>query len=341
VSSYRDYDSSPLGRFLQLVLRTFAIGTFFGVHVRMYWAALILLPLLSWRYLGYGAEGFAEECLRVAIGCVGLFGIIWTHEMGHIWCGRRFGIGTDLITLSPLGGLAHMNAPASTPKEELWIALAGPAVHALWLLVCWPIQLLLPPSWTGTFAWTVYFLVATNLTLLGFNLLPIFPLDGGRALRALLAMRMHPNLATRWATAVGIAGGAVLALLGLFRPGLQGSIGLLIGLSCISASLQERQLAKHVLIYQQARRELWEVDPDAWKRGADPRSGRRRQKSWFTRWREERAARRTAAAAAAAQRLAQEVDAVLERVHQVGMGGLSASEKAVLQRASKQRRGTG
>lgn len=341
-----EYQSSALHRFLALVMRTFAIGTFFGVHVRMYWAAAIVMPLVFLRWVP-GATT-AEQLLYTAIGFVGLFTIIWTHEMGHIVAGWRYRIRTDLITLSPLGGVAHMGAPAQTPHEEMVISLAGPAVHLLWLLIVAPLWWLLPDRLIDIDGWlwcpvqfTLWYLVTTNTSLLVFNLLPFFPLDGGHVLRALLSLRVHPNRATMWATAVGIGGAVVLLVTSLLRPGLEGSISLVLALSCLTASLQERRVAQHVLIYQQHRHDPWEVDGDAWKRGADPGGGEARRPGWFTRWRRARAEKRTAAAAAAAAELARDVDAALERVHQVGLGGLTERERQVLQRAAKQRRNTG
>ena len=347
MSSYGVYDGSPLGRFLQLVMRTFAIGTFFGVHVRMYWVAACLVPLLFLQSLWPLTTGL-EALVLAAICSVGLFVVIWTHEMGHIAAGWRYRIRSDLITLSPLGGVAHMNAAASTPKEELVITLAGPAVHLVWLAVLWPLQWLLPTQVLAISGWrfcpvhfTVWYLVTLNTSLFLFNLLPIFPLDGGRVLRALLSMRVHANLATMWATTVGVIGGSVLAVLGLFRPGLESTIGVVLGLSCISASLQERRLARHVLVYRQHRRELWEMDPDAWKRGGEPLGTAAAKPSRFARWRRERAERQAAARISAEAELNREVDAILERVHQVGMSALSDREKAVLKRASQRRRGAG
>lgn len=348
MSSFSEYDSSPLARFLRVVSRSFAIGTSFGVRVRMYWLAAVLMPLLFLRWVG-PASGTALEALAlVAVLFALLFAIIWTHEMGHIAAGWRFGIRTDLITLSPLGGVAHMNAPASTPREELLITLAGPAVHLAWLAVFWPLQLLLPdrlvqiPGWTFCpVEFTVWFAVTTNTVLLLFNLLPIFPLDGGRVLRSLLAMRVHPNRATMWAGTAGIAGGCLLVLYGLTQARLEGTIPVVIGISCILASLQERRMARHVPVYQRVRLRPWELDADAWKRGgaADPRA---RRPGWFARWRHARAARRARIAAERDAALDREVDAILERVHRVGMAGLSGREKAILKRASQRhRRGVG
>lgn len=347
MTTYRDYDNSPLMRFLRFVTRSFAIGDFFGVHVRMYWAAAILMPLVFLRWVPRGTTMEAITC--TAICFTGLFAIIWVHEMGHIAAGWRLGIRSDRITLSPFGGVAHMNAQAASPRGELLVSLAGPATHLLWLVVFWPLQLLLPERvfvidgwWTCPVEFTVWFFVTTNVSLLLFNLLPFFPLDGGRCLRALLAMRVHPNRATMWATSVGIGGGVLLVVLALGRPDLQSSIGLVIGLSCVSHCIQERRMARHVLVYEQAQRDPWAMDPDAWKRGAGPLAdARQRQPGWFTRWRSERAERRAEIRADKERELDREVDAALERVHQVGMSGLNDREKAVLQRASRRRRGVG
>jgi len=176
--------------------------------------------------------------------------------------------------------------------------------------------------------------------MLLFNLLPIFPLDGGRVLRALLSMRVHPNRATMWATSIGIGAGIVLAVLALTRPDLQSTIGLVIGISCITSSLQERRMAQHVLIYQPQRRDPWETDGDAWKHGAAPLRSERGPGA-FTRWRQARVQQKAAAAAAAEAQFERDVDAALERVSQVGMTGLTERERLVLQRASQRRRGAG
>lgn len=346
MTAYGPYDHSPLGRFLQLVMRDFAIGTFFGVHVRMYWAAAVLMPLLFLQWIAPATGTAAEMLVLAAIACCLLFGIIWTHEMGHIAAGWRCGIRTELITLSPLGGVAHLGAPVQSPREELFVTLAGPAVHVAWLAVFWPLQQLLPVRMVEIGGWywcplqfTLWFLVTVNTSLLLFNLLPIFPLDGGRALRALLAMRVHANLATLWATQVGIVGGIAIVVIGLWRPDLQSTIGVVLGLSCISGSLQERRMAQHVLVYQQVRRSPWESDGEGWKRGSS--GPRERPPGRFARWRSARAARREAMRAAAEADLDRQVDGVLDRVKQVGMSGLDDREKAILKRASQRRRGAG
>jgi len=347
--SYSEFDQSPLARFVRVVSRSFRLGRAFGVEVRMYWVAAILMPLIFLRWM-LPVSGTALEAAFLTTVCVvGLFAVVWTHEMGHIAMGRRHGIPTNLITLSPLGGAAHLSAPAPGPWAELKVALAGPAVHLAWLVLCWPLWKLLPSGMVTFSAWrsdpigfTLWFLVTTNAFLLAFNLLPVFALDGGRALRALLATRVHPNRATLWATTVGFVGAAGMILVGISRSGPGGMILVVIGLSCIQACLYERRWARAALVYDvAAAREPWATDPDAWRHAARPQDARPRRPGMFARWRQRRAQRRSLDEAAERRHLDAELDAILARISEVGMRGLSAREKATLARASRQRRGTG
>lgn len=345
MSDFRPYDQRPLMQFLQLLMRTFQVGTWFGVEVRMFWTAAILTPLLLTVWTAPAAGTFAEGLTLVAIQFGLLFGIIWSHEMFHIAAGWRYGIPTNLITLSPLGGLAHLGHAAPTPTAEIRIALAGPAVHLLWLAVFAPLYWLLPgrmlviAGWTFCpIGFTLWFLVTTNLALMLFNLLPFFPLDGGRAARGLLALKWHPNRVTLWATTAGMIGGGLMMFVAFTRARIESTILFVIGLSVIFACLNERRMARHSLIYQGVQRHPWETDPDAWKRGAavaEPRPGP------LGRWRQRRAAQKKMRSAQAERDLDRDVDAVLERLHDVGMTGLTKDEKSILKRASRRRRGAG
>jgi hypothetical protein len=238
-----------------------------------------------------------------------------------------------------------MQAPAPNARVELQVALAGPAVHLVWLAVCWPLWKLLAndtdPGRPEPIELTLWFLVKANQTLLLFNLLPVFMLDGGRALRALLAMRVHPNLATLWVTTVGFVGGGLMILYGFTRASVDGVILVVIGLSCVQASWQARRMARAVLVYGSVVQAPWESDPDAWRHGEAGEDTRAARPGWLARWRAQRSAEKRARAAAQQSALDKEVDAILERLHQVGMGGLTDREKATLKRASEQRRGAG
>lgn len=342
---YRDFNASPLQNLLIWLSRSFRVGRFFGVEVRMFWLAAVLMPLLFLSWFRPVAGTPLELLVLVAFSFGSLFVIVWSHEMGHILWGRRYGIQTPLITLSPMGGVAHMAARATGPRSEALVALAGPAVHLLWLAVCWPLHWLLPygsvsiegwrtdPVWLG-----LEILVSTNLAMLVFNLLPLFPMDGGRVLRALLSLRLHPNRATLIATAIGIVGGGLLILAGFTREGWSGSILVFIGLSNIAACLEERRVARHSFIYGVGgeQREAWQSDPEAWRRGEDPFAhvGSDKPQRAAAGKKQQRAAETDAD-------LDRQVDEVLERVHEVGLSGLTSRERKVLERASRRRRGAG
>lgn len=154
----------------------------------------------------------------------GVFGCIALHELGHSLAARAYGIGTRDITLYPIGGVASLERMPEKPRREIAIALAGPAVNiviALALLammmgqfVLFPIDVAAP----GEIAEFLGRLMVGNLILAGFNLLPAFPMDGGRVLRALLAVWMPRVRATGVAVAVGSFVAAGFLIVGLTLP---------------------------------------------------------------------------------------------------------------------------
>jgi Zn-dependent protease len=182
------------------------LGRMFGIDVYMHATFLVLLAwigLMHWT---------AEQSLAaVAWGIVfvlALFGCVVLHEFGHALTARRYGIATRDITLLPIGGLARLERMPEEPIQEFWVAIAGPAVNLViagvlfaWIAVFgeWqPVEELGVGG--GSFLERLLFI---NILLMVFNLLPAFPMDGGRVLRALLATCMDYARATQHAATVG------------------------------------------------------------------------------------------------------------------------------------------
>ncbi len=195
------------------------LGTVLGIAVHMH---LTFLLLIAWVAASHWMRDGSAIAAATGVGFIlALFACVLLHEFGHSLMARRYGIGTRDITLLPIGGLARLEKMPEKPKQELWIALAGPAVNVviaallfLWLQITggWEPLANLNVS-GGSFAGR---LLIVNLFLVGFNMLPAFPMDGGRVLRALLAMRMDYTKATQTAAATGQFMAFVFGFMGLF-----------------------------------------------------------------------------------------------------------------------------
>ncbi len=185
--------------------------------------------LLLFGWLGFSQRAAGLDWLAIAI--LGLFIIllfvcVTLHELGHALAARRFGIGTTGITLLPIGGVARLARLPRQWHEEFWIALAGPAVNVVIVAVLIPIFIIADGLDAATFelaiatpADFVLRLLVANGMLAVFNMLPVFPMDGGRVFRALMARSMEFVRATRIAARVGQAGAVFLALAGVFLLG--------------------------------------------------------------------------------------------------------------------------
>ncbi len=155
-----------------------------------------------------------------------LFACVVLHELGHALTARRFGIRTRSITLLPIGGVASMEKIPEDPKQEMLVAIAGPLVNVAIAALIWlwlVLNDIAPPDTSqnatamlGSPAVFLYSLLSINLILAIFNMLPAFPMDGGRVLRAVLATRMDHHLATLRAARIGQSMAVVLFFLGFF-----------------------------------------------------------------------------------------------------------------------------
>lgn len=195
------------------------IGEFAGIGVYMHATFLLLLGWVAFVHWQDGQSGAAVVSGLAFV--LAIFACVVAHEYGHALTARRFGIRTREITLLPIGGVARLERMPDEPRQELWVALAGPLVNVviagglfLWLqftgaLV--PVEQLAVQS--GSF---LERLMMVNLFLAAFNMLPAFPMDGGRVLRAVLASRMEYTRATQLAANVGQGMAFLFGFAGLF-----------------------------------------------------------------------------------------------------------------------------
>ena len=189
-------------------------GTAILIHVTF-------LLFLVWLGFIYYRQGGAEAAWQGTIFIALIFLCVLLHELGHVFAAQRYGVKTRDVTLWPFGGIASMERMPDKPSEELIVALAGPAVNVAIaaVLLLW----LGPQLDTANLAKiedpTVSLaakLAGANIMLVLFNMIPAFPMDGGRVLRALLAMRMGNARATELAAAIGQGFAVVFGVVGIF-----------------------------------------------------------------------------------------------------------------------------
>lgn len=194
--------------------------TFAGISVYVHWTFAILIIAIPMIYLWAGLTWLAA--LQGLVLVLTLFACVILHEYGHALTARRFGVPTRDITLLPIGGVARLQKVPEHPSQELIIAVMGPVVNLFiaggLLVVLVGTGNLVSPEAAFSGLEGAFFsrLMWLNILLVVFNLIPAFPMDGGRALRAGLAMRMEYTRATQIAANIGQGIAIFFGLMGLF-----------------------------------------------------------------------------------------------------------------------------
>jgi Zn-dependent protease len=212
------------GRRPHIVVRGFAlmswswrVGRLAGIPLYVHWTFLILI---AWVVMAHWLQGQDVASTLEGVGFIlAIFGCVVLHELGHALAARRYGIKTADITLLPIGGVARLESIPEKPGRELFVALAGPAVNVVIVAILLAVgaRPFLPTNEARVLVSEGFFarLLEVNIFLVVFNLVPAFPMDGGRVLRALLAMTMEYSRATRLAASIGQAIAIVFGFLGL------------------------------------------------------------------------------------------------------------------------------
>src|SRR5579875_2898742 len=197
------------------------IGTIHGIKIRIHWSWAIVFVLLTWSLAEgyfpsiYGSWSQTEYWVVAAVASLLLFVSVLLHELGHSLVAQSEGLPVTSITLFIFGGVSNLSREPSSPGDEFRIAFAGPAVSIVIGVVCVLLHnAITDPTWlTAIFG----YLGVTNLLLAAFNLLPAYPLDGGRVLHSMIWAITHNSVvATRWASTIGEGFGWLFILGGLW-----------------------------------------------------------------------------------------------------------------------------
>jgi Zn-dependent protease len=328
----------------------FRIGTVFGITVRVHVLFIIGAVFVLAQAFGQAPEGYRAPSILQTLAQLGiLFFIVLIHEFGHCYGARATGGQANEILLWPLGGLAYVEPP-HTPRAHFLTTAAGPAVNVVFCALS--ASMLIVLAGPGAVPWNpltalyhcwllpdvlarwIAIFFAWNYILLLFNLLPIYPLDGGRMLHALLWPSKGYRQATLTATYVGMVGAIALGIAGLLTSTMMMTVIAVFGF--VTCYYDRRVLRMGMLEesgefgydfsqgYKAFDEDAIEKPPGYWKRRKLARETARRQRQ-----------------AEEARLLKEQVDRILAKVHREGMAALTASERRILQRETDRQRAAG
>ena len=242
--------------------------SFRGIKVLVHWSFL-LLP--AWIIISGLSDGVPFQQLLAHVGLVlVVFICVVVHEFGHALTAQHYGIRTRDITLLPIGGVASLERMPEDPKQEFWITIAGPLMNliiaalAFLVIAITGVSLFFSDLLLGATTWTsvLSFVLMANLSLFLFNLVPAFPMDGGRILRSLLSMRLPRERATDIAALVGrlFAAGFVIAGISWGQP-FMALIGVFVFFAAGSEARSVRQKARleGITVGQVMRTRYWSL----------------------------------------------------------------------------------
>lgn len=204
------------------------LGSISGIKIEVHWTFTLLLFWVAFLEIQRGSN--LDRILLNEALIVVLFICVILHELGHALTAKKFHINTQKITLLPIGGVAMLEKMPEKPRQELLVALAGPAVNvviAILIFLVVPVKsyfnfdaiVLEEVLYQTTFQNFLFYLFIANVMLVVFNLIPAFPMDGGRVLRALLSFKLGRVEATKIASSIGQGLAILFFILGLlFNP---------------------------------------------------------------------------------------------------------------------------
>jgi len=223
-----------------------------GIDIHIHWTFSLLIVWIIYNNMRAGLD--ATQVTWSVIFVLSLFVCVTLHELGHALAAKRYGINTKDITLYPIGGVARLERMPEKPKQELAVALAGPAVNFIIALLLSPVilrsGLATTESGNSLIIGSDNFLPmlgVLNVTLAVFNLIPAFPMDGGRVLRALLAMKLGRVKATQIAAGIGKLLAFGFIVMGFYSNPFLIFIGLFV---ILGANAEEQLVTTQALIVE-------------------------------------------------------------------------------------------